>query len=64
MSSDRSASSYLHLMKTLQVSKNTLIPHRPAVSIALLDIETTPNEENSNDSVSWTWTGVNMGHSV
>lgn len=64
MSSDRRASSYLHLMKTLQVSKNTLIPHRPAVSIALLDIETTPNEENSNDSVSWTWAGVNMGHSV
>lgn len=64
MSSDRRASSYLHLMKTPQISKNTLMPHRPAVSIALLDIETTPNEENSNDSVSWTWTGVNMGHSV
>lgn len=64
MSSDRRASSYLHLMKTPQVSKNTLMPHRPAVSIALLDIETTPNEENSNDSVSWTWAGVNMGHSV
>lgn len=64
MSSDRRASSYLHLMKTPQISKNTLMPHRPAVSIALLDIETTPNEENSNDSVSWTWAGVNMGHSV